>query len=586
LSTACAKNHVTGFSPDTFLDHVRFLADDELAGRGLGSDGLDLAAHYIGQQFVSAGVEPGGVGDSYFQTFQVTVRRELTDKTHLAVGGEELVAGADFAVTPFSSAGTIEGPVAFVGYGVSAPEHHYDDYAQFDAKGKVVLMLRYEPHDEDEEATFGGKEHSEHAYFMSKVTLAKKNGAVAVLLVNPPRHHAEADKLLSFEDRPVESGYGLPFIHISRTTANRLLAAGGLDDLTTLQTRLDTERKSLSADLTGVSAKGDTGLTTIKSQARNVIGLIRGGGDKADEYVVIGAHFDHLGHSRSQFKPGDKTEHIHNGADDNASGTAGLIELSKRFASRRESLRRSVLLIAFTGEERGLLGSSHYVDHATVPADKIVAMLNMDMIGRLRDDELQIFGVKTAPEFTPLLDEIAETMGLTLKTTGSGTGPSDHTSFYNLKIPVLHFFTGTHKDYHRPTDDTELVNAQGGARVTEMVYRVADRLIEREDRLTFQATKGGHGGRPQSKVRLGLMPAYTEDDIKGMPIDGVAPESPAELAGLKRGDRIVRLADTPVDNVYDLMEAMSDLEPDKTVAVEVVRDGKNVTLSITPEGRP
>ncbi len=585
---ACAAEGDAGsrFARQAFLSHIEYLASDELAGRGLGTEGIAKAAAYIAEQFEAGGVRPAGEDGGYFQSFELTLRRELTDDVRLTIGGRRLEFGKEVVVTHMSSDGAFDGPVAFVGYGITAEEHKYDDYASVDPTGKVLLLLRYEPPADDPEASFGGRQHSEHAYFRTKIALAKEKGAVAVLMVNPPLDEDQEDDLdeLAFDGSGGRRAFGLPFLHVTREAADRLVRAGGLDSLEALQKRIDSERKGFAADLAGMTAKGNAGIRTVKGKVRNIIGLVPGHGELADEFLVIGAHYDHLGFAPSSFRRRDNTKHIHNGADDNASGTAGLIELGRRFVAERASLKRSVLLIAFTAEETGLLGSKHFVEHPTIALDKVAVMINLDMIGRLRDDKLQVFGTKTGDGLGELVVEVAEPFGFELALTGSGIGPSDHTSFYHKEIPVLHFCTGTHRDYHRPSDDTELVNVAGGVRVIELVYRTARAILDRPERFAYQVTKSERsGGRPRAKVRLGVMPSYSEDDEKGMRLDGVAADSPAERAGLESGDRIIKLGTHPVGDVYDLMNAISKLEPGQTVPVVVVRDKKEITLSITPE---
>lgn len=569
-----------------FLRHVEFLASDALGGRGVGTPGIEQAAEYIAQRFDAAGLEPAGSDGTFFQPFDVTLGQRLTGGSSLIVRGAELEAEVhrDFVPLPFSSPDSFEGPLAFAGYGITNEEAGYDDYADFDAKGKVLLILRFEPHDADPKAKFGGHSPSAHATFDRKASVARKQGAKALLIVNPPLHHGDKDVLFPFEAGGSVHTSGLPMLHITRALAGRLLAAADMPSLETLQKRLDTRRKPLSQDMKGLAVKGDPGLERQRVTTRNVVGLLKGEGPRAGEYIVIGAHYDHLGRTiprsgRSASRPADLQPEIHNGADDNASGTAGLIELARALA-HGERPNRSILFIAFSGEESGLLGSAHYVNHPTAPLERMAAMLNMDMIGRLRDRRLQVFGVQTSPEFDPLVERMAEGLDLKLKTSGGGFGPSDHTSFYRKKVPVLHFFTGIHNEYHRPSDDADTINAEGGAVVLELIRRVAVELANARERPSYVAVAEKGASRAGAKVRMGVMPSYTDDDAPGMLVDGVSPGSPAARAGLREGDRILMVGDIAVNSVYDLMEVLGEYEPGNEADVTVLRDGERLKTAV------
>ncbi len=587
VSSGCALR----FDGAHFLQHVSYLAGDELEGRGVNTPGIEHAAEYIAREFSRAGLRPAGENDTFFQPFNVTLGQKLTGKSSLWFALPQHNAGEvmanDFTTLPFSSSERFEGPVAFVGYGITNLDANYDDYDDrpgFDPKGRVLLMLRYEPHDADPNAKFGGDTPSLHASFESKARRAREHGAKAILIVNPPMHHPDEGRLFPFDSVEHVQSYGIPMLQIKREVASKLIEAAGIDDLKTLQASLDNVRKPRSTNLLGVVVGGDPGLFRERGTARNVIGVIRGTGLLADEYVVIGAHYDHLGrtiprgpHPTSQ--PGDLKPEIHNGADDNASGVAGLIELARIFAAHAAP-RRSILFIAFSGEEMGLLGSMHFVNHPAVPLDHIIAMLNMDMIGRLRKDQLQVFGIRTAREFAPLVERESGVLGFDLKTSAGGFGPSDHTSFYSKKIPVLHFFTGVHEDYHRPGDDTDKINAPGGARVVQLIYRIAQAIIAAPSRPAYVAVAESQPSRSGLKVRLGVMPSYAEDDQPGMLIDGVSPGSPAERGGLQGGDRILMVGDHAINNVYDFMDALGRYKPGDEADLTVLRNGQRIKVPV------
>jgi peptidase M28-like protein/PDZ domain-containing protein/PA domain-containing protein len=587
-ATDAANIAAEGVSPEMFRRHVDVLASDHMEGRGIGSNGIDLAAGYIAGQLASFGVEPGGPDGSYFQQFEMTTGSHLVDDYEFRVTGADVspVRDEDFVPFGFSSNDHFDGDVVFAGYGIVHEEKNHDDYANIDASGKVVLLLRREPPDWS-----GGGNGGRHASFRSKIYAAKERGAVAVLIVN--RFGGQSgDQLMRPRRRGSRASFGIPAFHIRQSLAETLLSAGGQSSLEAIQSQID-GGENRSAVLSGLRIAGHAGIELVKKAVRNVIGVVPGVGPFADEYVVIGAHYDHLGYTVPMMpsfgKPRSREPAIHNGADDNASGTAGVIEAGRILAAAKP-LKRSVILMAFTGEETGLIGSKYYVDHPTVPLKNIVAMLNMDMIGRL-DDELtiQVFGVKAANEFEDIMENLCDEMGLELKASASAIGPSDHTSFYRKEIPALHFFTGLHEDYHRPGDDTEKVNHQGGAKATELVAATAMEIINGDARPTYFKVKERakiSGSSARSGVVMGVMPSYMDDeDREGMEIDGVTTSGPAEKAGMKQGDIITKIAGSDVKNVYDYMGALQDKKSGEVVDVIVLRDGKSMTLKVTLASR-
>lgn len=585
------------FTSHEYLRHIAYLASDDLAGRAIGTPGIDQAAEYIAWQFQQAGLRPGGDNDTYFQNFEIPMGVEMLGRPALSVAGAPALGlpGQDFVPFPFSAMDGFDGPLAFVGYGISNSNENYDDYADFDATGKVLLMFRYEPHSADPKARFGGTNASHHAAFQTKVTLARMKGAKAVLIVNPPNFHGREDRLFAFDSIAHAGRYSLPMLHITREYADRLLKAAGADNLTALQRDLD-KRKLRSMDLKGLTARGDPGLVRRRVQVRNVIGLLPGCGANADEYVVVGGHYDHIGRAvsrmrRTDAKAGEDQTEIHNGADDNASGTSGVIELARAFGPRG-SPDRSILFMAFTAEEIGLIGSAHYVEHPTFPLNKTVAMVNMDMIGRLRGKNLEVHGTDTATQFAQLAKYRGDLLGLRVKPIGSGQGPSDHSSFSAKQIPVLFFFTGLHADYHMPGDDTDKINAEGGARVVQLAYGVTQALAaapraptmvaegSKRERPSDEAERDPPRPRAGLKIRLGVMPSFTADDEPGLKIQGTSAGSPAERAGLREGDRILKVGDHEVNEVYSLMEALRGYQPGDEVTIKALREKQPMEFKV------
>lgn len=573
-----------------FQSHIDYLASDRLEGRGVGSAGIELAAEYIAAQFAKAGIEPAGVDGTFFQPFEITLRRTLTDKSRLAFKGDsaEWRLRADYTPFNFSSDESFSGEVVFCGYGIDAPDRDRGDFVHKDVNGKIVLMLLGEPPswaDEDGNTT-------PHAMIRNKVYNAKDRGAAAVLLVNQTPGEGEDDELTDFVAERADA-YGIPAFHVSRGMADAQLAQAGLDTLTVLQERLD-KGKYASAALPGADASGRAVFDKNSATTRNVVGLVRGTGPMANEFVVIGAHYDHLGIRKPmmrKFKAGKlvreaRVPEIHNGADDNASGTSGLIEIAGMFAAG-ERPRRSILFVAFTAEESGLHGSKHYVEHPPAPLEKTVAMLNMDMIGRMNpdDDSVQVFGVDCGTGFRQLVEEVGGSVGLTIKPSPEAGGRSDHAQFVRNEIPSMHFFSGHHSDYHKPSDDADKINAAGGAMVISLVYRVADRLARREGRPSFQAVKTKKkdqaGGTPTYRVVMGLAPGYGDDGKPGMAVEAVNPEGPADMSGMKAGDRVIRIGGKDIANIYDYMAATRKNKAGETVEVVVLRKGKKLTLQVT-----
>ncbi len=585
LLTGCASS-----LEHRFQAHIEYLASDQLEGRGVGSQGIELAADYIADQFAFAGLEPAGDDGTFFQTFSMTLRRTLTDESRLAFAGDKVERRqeTDFITFSFSSDEEFSAGVVFCGYGIVNPDKSFDDFKDIDLTGKVALILDGEPPSwagDDERPT-------RHSMHQSKVYNAKDRGAVAVLMVNQRPGEGEADRLTEFVAEGSDA-YGIPAFHITRAFAEDRLSAARVGTLDELQQKLD-GGGSASAELAHQQASGKAGFKKTSAPTRNVLGTRRGAGPLADEYVVIGAHYDHLGIRKPMMRkfkagkllPDENLPQIHNGADDNASGTSGLIEIARMFAAAPPP-RRSVLFIAFTAEESGLHGSKYYIDHPVVPLEHTVAMLNMDMIGRIKpgDDQVTVFGVQCGTGFAEILELSGGDAGLTIAPAVDEGGRSDHASFIRKQIPSLHFFSGNHPDYHKPSDDSDRINVAGGVKITKLVYETAKDLATREGRPEFQLVKSEKKepavATSTFRVVMGLSPNYTDDGTPGMGVDAVSSEGPAELAGMRAGDRIIRIGGKNIANVYDYMAATRNNKAGDTVEVVVLRDGKEQTLKVT-----
>jgi len=572
-----------------FHKHIAFLASDDLKGRGVGTPEIERAADYIAAQFAYLGLQPAGEEGTYFQSFPMALQRKLTDQSRLALTGESatLSLQQDFVPLSFSAPGAFEGDVVFCGYGIHAPEKDRDDYVHADVSGKVALVFRGEP----PAWTAADGTTTKYATFMEKSYSARDRGAVALLVVNQAPSQGQTDRLMEFEGENPDD-YGIPAFHVTRTVVDRMLASAGAATLSQLQDKLDAGGYA-STSLQGLRASGDAGLERQSAPTRNVLALRPGNGVLSAEVVVVGAHYDHLGvrkPSMRTFRAGklvtdDTGPQIHNGADDNASGVAGLFEIAREL--QHQPLNRSVLFIAFTAEESGLHGSKHYVNAPTIPLEKVVAMLNLDMIGRLppNSQSVQVFGTKTGSSFESMLEPAAQRAGLTIAATPDAGGRSDHASFARAQIPVLHFFSGQHSDYHKPSDDTYKINRAGGVRIIKMVADLTAQLANAEEKPAYVDVKTSApepaGPQPSFRVVMGLAPGYGDDGKPGMLVEAVNAEGPADLAGLKAGDRITRIGETKVSNIYDYMAATRNNKAGDIVEVEVLRGDKEMTLKVT-----
>lgn len=582
--------------PADLQRHIDYLASDELKGRGLGTPELQKAANYIAEQFAKAGLKPSG-GTGFFQSFEVATRKQATDEGFLQITpGEGLLKrDLDFAPLSFSSDDFFEGEVVFCGYGIESEARGIHDFAHLELKGKVALVLLDAPAKWQDDA-----EVAALSLTRAKVYACKERGAVGVLFVAPQRSSDEADRLAPFEtDRP--DAYGLPAVQITRGLADRMLFAANKDRLADIQKKLD-EGGNESASLPQVRVKGRAGVRQLKAEVVNVVGVIPAEEPLADEFIVIGAHYDHLGFVvpwQRTFRAGqlaseNREPAIHNGADDNASGTAGLIELAKIFACGPK-LKRSLAFVAFTAEESGLHGSQYFVDHLPLrgPGEtnaRVVAMLNMDMIGRLSaDGYLEIFGADSGEGLRERIERLKTLYpSLVPKLVSSTSNRSDDASFYRIGIPALHFCTGTHQDYHKPTDDADKINARGAADIVRFVADLARDLANADAAPTYVKLKTetlGAGGTPVYRVVMGVTPSYAEGETEpGMRIMDVNKDGPADLAGLKPNDRIIRIGSMKVNNIYDYMGALARNKAGDVVEVEVTRDGRNQVFKVTLAG--
>ena len=577
-----ATEAVRDLSASRYLEHVKFLASDEMKGRGDGSPELDKAADYIASQFRLWGLRPMGDNSTYFQHFEITTGAQTGPRTDLQVNGTNLKINQDFVPIPFSNTAEAEGPLIFAGYGITAPELHYDDYQRIDAAGKIVVVLRHQPQETNDKGPFNS---SQHNTFINKAINAKQHGARGIIFITDLNHpEEEVGRATRGSD---SNDLGIPAVHARRAPLLKLFADAG-KDLPAIQKKIDTDLQPQSFEL---PARGHIATEIIRTRktVQNVVAAITGSDPSLqNEWVIVGAHYDHLGLGDQHSLAPSQIGQIHHGADDNASGTAGVLELSRLAAINKHEWKRSVLFITFAGEETGLLGSSYFVNHPTIPLKNTMAMLNMDMIGRLNNDRLFIGGVGTSPNFRPWLEGINQSVGLHLDYSDSGYGASDHMSFNAKKQPVLFFFSGLHTDYHKPTDTADKINADGAIRVLSLVYLTLEKIANDAGRLEYvevqqprPAAAGSGGGYGPY---FGSVPDF-RDDLKGVLFADVQNNSPAAKAGLKQGDLLVEFDGKPVENLYDFTYALRSKKPGDVVSVVVKRNGQDIKASVTLEAR-
>lgn len=611
-------------------DDVRYLASDELGGRGPFSLGLELAAEHIAREYERGGLDTRTFGGSPFQVFRSRVNGKLGVGSRLELhasagarpfaGGVErmTLASDDFAPLSLSVPGKFAGSLAFVGYGITASEPAYDDYEGLVVAGRIVILLRQTPpwFAVDSNNRTSNPPLSPHAYLTRKAANAFAHGAVGVLLVTDAARtnkassnkassnetssaetKADDDPLLGFAvDGKLESPAG-PVVHCRRAVVDRLLSAAGQPSLDQLEREIGESRRPRSFTLDAYRASGQVVIEREVRSLKNVMGLIPGRGPLAKETVIVGAHYDHLGlGGASSLAPWTRAPH--NGADDNASGTAALLEIARQASARQANADRAnvspaassrqILFVAFSAEEMGLVGSERFVGNPPVPLRDVAAMVNLDMVGRLRNDRLIVGGTGTAREFSDMLRRLASPYHFRLKFDPSGYGPSDHATFYGRGIPVLHFFTGLHEDYHRPSDDAERIEVGGMRRIVGLVAEVVAELAQAErrpepvrsaesdllaelgvgsdavartsrgSRKGVSTASSGASSGASSTARHGLGIAVKLDDEGRLAIERVLAGSLAESAQLRAGDVIRQVGDTPVRSVEQLRGAVGE----------------------------
>src|SRR5262245_53609108 len=563
-------------SAERLLDDVKALSSPAMAGRRSGTPGAEAAARHIAAAFRAAGLGPGGDAGGYEQAFEVPTGVRLGAPNLLAIvapAARTLAVGRDFTPLTVSGDGARSGDVVFVGYGITAPDLGYDDYTGIDVRGKIALVMTGEPRGRDPASPFRKPEAYHYSERRHKIINAREHGAGAVLLVAHPG--AASDTL------PPLTGVAQPWsvlaVAVVRPVADALLATAG----TALAAAADAIDRALAPKsfvVPGVRVGVEVTLVRERSATANVIGILRGS-DPAlkDQAVVIGAHYDHLGMGGEGSLAPDAVGVMHPGADDNASGTAAVMELARGFAAAGPQ-PRTLVFVAFAGEEMGLLGSSEYVRRPPVPLDRTVTMVNLDMVGRPREGKVYVAGVDSGSGLRALVSASARAPSLQPELRGDPFAPSDQTSFYAAGRPVLFLFTGAHDDYHRPSDTWDKIDARGLATVTRFVGRIVAALATVQAppvyaKIEAPRSAGTSGGRGYGPF-FGVVPDFGEPPRAGVKVNGVRAGSPAEQAGLRAGDVLVRFGGVQVGTLDDLTFALRSHRAGDDVEVRFVRDGE------------
>ena len=627
---------------------MEYLASDELKGRSAIDPAIFQARDYLVKRMSEIGLQMDSVDGTPLQPVTIATPSRIDDPTkntcQLTVGETvvELEVGDGF--TPLilgAPKQKVTGPLAFVGYGVTSLDPPYDDYAGLDVKGAIVMMIRKEPGPNDANSPFDGKKNTSNAFFASKVKNAIAHGAAAVILVND---QASIDELIKVQERRIGQEQGriaglekalaasdvenpngkqrqlkrsqqmlkslqggiqasrrgllaidaagspdgesraIPVISVARDIVSDLLKAAGQQSVAELEGQINRTYKPSSVILANSEATVSVDLTNPSFTSENVIGRLPGKGDLADEIVVVGAHYDHVGMGGTgSLAPG--TIAVHNGADDNASGTVTMLGTATNLTDMLQEVasHRTVLFIGFTGEERGLLGSKHYVKKPVLPIEKTSSMLNLDMVGRLKDNELYVYGVGTSPSWKQLIQRANAEFGFKLIEESGGYGPSDHDSFTRSSVPVLFYFTGLHNDYHRPSDDFDKIDFGDLARITDMVSKAAFEMVTMPQRPSFAQTPKGVQIRKQRMVYLGVQ---LSSDAPPVTVVSVLPGSPAAKAGLEKGDQIQKIGKAVITTNNDLQSWVRARSPQENFEITVLREGQQQRISGKLEKRP
>jgi hypothetical protein len=572
--------------PARYIHDIQSLTTPQMEGRGNGSQGLTRAEKILVARYKSLGLEPKG-SKGFLQPFTVITGAELKAGNRFVVeqkgGRATLKINQDYVPFSFSSSKEASGAVVFAGYGITAPERKYDDYETLDVKDKIVVVLRQEPDSFEKGGNNAGP--STHGQLITKAINARNHGARALIVLNGKLGDGEEDLLTRFGSASGPEDVGIPFVQVKNQAADGWFSAAG-KSLADVQSQIESTGKPASfAFSPELRVALTTNIEKKRAVVNNVLAYLPG---KSDEYIILGAHYDHLGRGEYGSLASSQIGQFHPGADDNGSGTAGLLELARILAPLKGQLPRGILFASFAGEELGLLGSAEWVKEPTLPIDKAVAMLNMDMIGRIQKDTIYIGGIGTGTGFQQTLEAADAAIKLKAEYSQSGYSSSDHTSFLVKKIPVLFFFSGLHSDYHKPSDTWEKIEPDQAARVVNLVADVALRLDKAQQRPGFIAVAEDHSARGGSGggygPYFGSIPDFGQVET-GVRFSDVRPGSPADKAGLKAGDILIEFRGQPIKNLYDFTDALRRSKVGDVVDVTVLREGRPLKVQAKLEQR-
>lgn len=574
--------------------HVTALAAPELEGRLTGTEGEALAAAYISKQLEAIGVRPLPGMDGFLQPFDFTAGMHDDGSSLVVVdeaGDERRYTGTDTVqALSFSDNGSVSGPVIFAGYGLTTPDDQdsgYDSYVGLDVKGKIVLVLRYVPEDvEDEQRQL----LSRYSGLRYKALNARELGARAVLVVAGPRSGNAGETIPMTFDTAL-SGSGILAASVSGEVAQRIFSHVEGKTLEQVQEALDTGNPHVQGfDIPGLTLTLEAKVKREKREGNNVLGYLPANVEvdqQEEDLIVLGAHLDHLGHGKhgSSLAKKEEAGGIHYGADDNASGVAAVLLAAEDLVQRKRS--RPVIFGFWSGEEMGLLGSSHFVKSELVAAEDMTAYLNFDMVGRMKDNRLSLQSAGSSSVWPGLIEKANVVAGFDLRIQDDPYLPTDATTFYQAGVPTLNFFTGGHEDYHRPTDRADRINFEDLDRVASFGALLTARLMrleERPDYVKVAPKRENRGDRDTIRAFTGTIPDYTVE-VEGLRLGGVIGGGPADQAGLLEGDVIVEFAGRSITNIYDYTYALDAARIDEPVKVVFMRDGERMELTITPTAR-
>jgi len=577
LLASCSNYHIDEpeITRQELYDHLAYLASDSIKGRKPGTAGDKASADYIRNKFEELGLEL--ICDDGYQEFDVLTDVKIGDNNSFSVNGKNAELHEDFIPLSMSENSSVESGICFAGYGFDIKDEKitWNDYENIQAEGKWLMILTADPETENTESLY--TPYSDHR---SKIITARDNKAAGVIFVEG--HTINPDDILEFIDNK-EATSGLPVIQISRSLANIILESKNIT-IEKLENKLMQSGKPNSMEL-DPKISVITDLLSSRVKTYNVVALLNGSDkDLRKEYIVVGGHYDHLGmggQGSGSRSPENKA--VHNGADDNASGVATIIEIAEKVASLYKESKRSIIFAAFGAEEMGLLGSKYFVENPPVNLLSIKTMLNIDMVGRLREDRsLQIGGTGTALETEELLKTINNDYDFKLALSSAGYGPSDHAAFYGKNIPVMFISTGAHLDYHTPADDIDRINFEGMTEIAKYISEICFSISKRDSSLSFQEAgpRTATSARQRFKVTLGIMPNFVSTDNNGLGVDFVTEGKPAHRGGMKKGDIIIAIDGMLVSNIYDYMARLTKLKAGQTISVEVLRNEKKELLLI------